>query len=150
MWHGWWHGRMAPNGKIVTCVWTTTKSCISFFVYDNHFFVLIWYFQWLFVSRVTTNLFNKQLQCSSSTFSFVFIFPFEITYYEQIFMLTRLLNHDLMQTMWFWVLFHLSKHIIVFDYRTCFMVLGPALSFDNSKNVIILWSGTQVGMPRIA
>jgi hypothetical protein len=142
MWHGWWHGKMAPNGKIVTCVWTTTKSCISFFVYDNHFFVLIWYFQWLFVSRVTTNLFNKQLQCSSSTFFFFsfrnWISPSEITYYEQMFMLTRLLNHNLMQTMWFWVLFHLSTHhcfwlsymfhgfragLIIWQFKKCFNAL---------------------------
>jgi hypothetical protein len=41
MWHGWWHGRMVPNGRRVTCVWTTTKSCISLFVYDNH--LLFWY-----------------------------------------------------------------------------------------------------------
>jgi hypothetical protein len=38
------------------------------------------------------------------------IFPFEITYFEQIFMLTHLLNHNLMQRMGFWFLFHLLAH----------------------------------------
>ncbi len=38
------------------------------------------------------------------------IFPFEITYFEQIIMLTRLLNHNLMQTMGFWFFLHLLAY----------------------------------------
>jgi hypothetical protein len=50
------YARMTPNGRTITCVSIATKSCICL---QQSFTTMIWHFQWLFVSIVTTDLFNK-------------------------------------------------------------------------------------------
>jgi hypothetical protein len=125
--------------------WQNSYMCIN-----NHkimyFIFLFWYdiFNDYLIQEsqqiCSINNFNVQVQ---PFFFFSFhnwISPFEITYYEQIFMLTCLLNHNLMQTMWFWVLFNLSTHHcfwlsymfhgfragpIIWQFKKCFNALFP-------------------------
>jgi hypothetical protein len=110
MWHDWWHGKMAPNGKTITCVWIATKSCINCLL-----MIIIYYFDMIFSMIVCFKSHNKFVLQATSMFKFNLNFilfflnwipPSKITCYEQILMLTHLLNHNLMQRMWFWVLFH--------------------------------------------
>jgi hypothetical protein len=46
---------------------------------------MIWYFQWLFVSIVTANLFKKQRQCSNSTFILFIYLQLNISLWYNIF-----------------------------------------------------------------
>jgi hypothetical protein len=131
--HGWWHG------KTITCVWIVTKSCISFFlmitIYCSNMTVIVCFknHNIFFHQAISIFKFNLNLLL----FSHNWISPSEISYYEQIFMLTHLLSHNLMQRMWFCVLLH-NQHIIVFDNCTCLVVSRLALSFDNSQDVLTL------------
>jgi hypothetical protein len=97
--------------------------------------IIIYYF---------TDLFNKQFQCSSSTFIFIlffhnWIFLCEITYFEQIFMLTQVLNHNLMQTMGCWFLLHLLTHCFLSSYTSCGFGAGPIIrQFTKCFNILFL------------
>ncbi len=82
--------------------------------------IIIYYSNMIFLVIICFKSHNKFVQQATSMLKFNLYFilffqnwisPFEITYYEQTFMLTCLLNHNLMQTMWFWVLLHLSTHL---------------------------------------
>jgi hypothetical protein len=56
-----------------------------------------------------------------------------------IFCLLGLLNHNVTETIGFWLFIHLSKCPFI-DCHTCFMVLGLALSSDNSLAILTLCS----------
>ncbi len=113
-------GMLATWQNIYICVNNHKTIYFSLFIYDNH--LSLWndiFSDCLFQ--------NSQCICSTSNFNPDFIsfhhkwiFLSKITYYDQIFMLTRLLNYNLMQTMWFWVLFHLSTcHCFRLLYISC-------------------------------
>jgi hypothetical protein len=132
---------------------------------NNHkiiylFMIIIYYFDMIFLVTVCFNSHYRFVQQTISMFKFNldfffhnWIFPFKITYFEQIFMLTRLLNHNWMKTMGFRVLFHLLTHYcfqlshkfhgfrvdpIIWQFTICFNIL-----FFNS-------SGTHVYLPKLA
>ncbi len=97
----------------------------------------------------TTSMFNIKF----ISFFHNWIFHFEITYYEQIFMLTRWLNHNLVQTMWFWVLFHLSPCCCFqLSHTSHGFEVGPIIQqFIWCFNILFLNScGTHAYLPRVA
>jgi hypothetical protein len=126
------------------------------------FMIIIYCFDMIFSVTICFKSHNKFVQQTTSMFKFNpyfilffhnWISPFKITYYEQIFMLTRLLNHILIQTMWFWVLFHLlSHHCFQLSYMSSGFKADPIIwRFTRFFNILFLNScGTWACLPRIA
>jgi hypothetical protein len=113
------YAKIVSNDRIVACVSTTQNHAL---VYNNHLLFQYDIFNSFLPQHslrfCSTCNFNVQIQPS---FYFLFhnwIFPFEVTYFEQIFMLTCVLNHDVMQIMGFWFLHFLTRFHFRLSYTS--------------------------------
>jgi hypothetical protein len=140
--------------------WQNNYMCLNnhkimYFIVCLWIMIIIYYFNMIFsmiicFNNCVTNLLNKQFQFSSLALFLFFhdwIFPPEITYFEQIIMLTCLLNNNLMQTMGFWFFLHLLAHYCFWLlYMSCGFGAGLIIQqFTRCFNTLFLNSyGTHV------